>query len=185
MPGGDRSQGEQSDATGRDAREMSCFLSRGRSGPEASPRGQFKQGKIGPGPEVDRRTKKKSPISRAGSGAISLKSNEKGMVGARGFEPPTPCSRSRCATRLRYAPTLFSSHNRGGFYHPCGKKARGFWSIETQKNRAGLLRSVVAEQGAAYRALKPYQKVMRRKSPLHLSPVYWLTPGTSKSRQDP
>ncbi len=28
------------------------------------------------------------------------------LVGARGFEPPTPCSRSRCATRLRYAPTL-------------------------------------------------------------------------------
>lgn len=28
------------------------------------------------------------------------------MVGARGFEPPTPCSQNRCATRLRYAPTL-------------------------------------------------------------------------------
>src|ERR1700683_3627758 len=27
------------------------------------------------------------------------------MVGAIGFEPTTPCSRSRCATRLRYAPT--------------------------------------------------------------------------------
>src|SRR5665213_3697988 len=26
------------------------------------------------------------------------------MVGAIGFEPMTPCSRSRCATRLRYAP---------------------------------------------------------------------------------
>ena len=26
------------------------------------------------------------------------------MVGVRGFEPPTPCSRSRCATRLRYTP---------------------------------------------------------------------------------
>ena len=26
------------------------------------------------------------------------------LVGARGFEPPTPCSRSKCATRLRYAP---------------------------------------------------------------------------------
>src|SRR5436853_6782672 len=25
-------------------------------------------------------------------------------VGARGFEPPTPCSQTRCATRLRYAP---------------------------------------------------------------------------------
>ena len=30
------------------------------------------------------------------------------MVGARGFEPPTPCSRSRCATRLRYAPNRCS-----------------------------------------------------------------------------
>ena len=27
------------------------------------------------------------------------------MVGARGFEPPTPCSQSRCATRLRHAPS--------------------------------------------------------------------------------
>ena len=26
------------------------------------------------------------------------------MVGARGFEPPTPCSQSRCATGLRHAP---------------------------------------------------------------------------------
>jgi hypothetical protein len=36
---------------------------------------------------------------------ISLKQ----MVGARGFEPPTPWSRTRCATRLRYAPTAESS----------------------------------------------------------------------------
>ena len=28
------------------------------------------------------------------------------MVGARGFEPPTPWSRTRCATRLRYAPNV-------------------------------------------------------------------------------
>ena len=27
------------------------------------------------------------------------------MVGAAGFEPAAPCSQSRCATRLRYAPT--------------------------------------------------------------------------------
>ena len=32
------------------------------------------------------------------------------LVGARGFEPPTPCSRSRCATRLRYAPTVAGSY---------------------------------------------------------------------------
>jgi hypothetical protein len=27
-----------------------------------------------------------------------------GLVGARGFEPPTTCTPCRCATRLRYAP---------------------------------------------------------------------------------
>ena len=27
------------------------------------------------------------------------------LVGAGGFEPPTPCAQGRCATRLRYAPT--------------------------------------------------------------------------------
>src|SRR5262245_20192181 len=27
------------------------------------------------------------------------------MVGARGFEPPTPWSRTRCSTRLSHAPT--------------------------------------------------------------------------------
>lgn len=30
---------------------------------------------------------------------------ENQMVGARGFEPRTPCAQGRCATRLRYAPT--------------------------------------------------------------------------------
>ncbi len=33
---------------------------------------------------------------------ISLKTY---MVGARGFEPPTPWSRTRCSTRLSHAPT--------------------------------------------------------------------------------
>src|ERR1043165_246873 len=27
------------------------------------------------------------------------------LVGERGFEPPTPCSRSRCSTRLSHSPT--------------------------------------------------------------------------------
>jgi hypothetical protein len=35
------------------------------------------------------------------------------LVGARGFEPPTPCSQSRCATRLRYAPMKTAA------YHAC------------------------------------------------------------------
>ena len=36
------------------------------------------------------------------------------VVGATGFEPATPCSRSRCATRLRYAPTFFIVRRGGG-----------------------------------------------------------------------
>ena len=31
--------------------------------------------------------------------------NSRTLVGARGFEPPTPRSRTECATRLRYAPS--------------------------------------------------------------------------------
>ncbi len=34
------------------------------------------------------------------------KINRPKMVGAEGFEPPTSCSQSRRATRLRYAPFL-------------------------------------------------------------------------------
>src|ERR1035441_1825558 len=33
------------------------------------------------------------------------------LVGAEGFEPPTLCSQSRCATRLRHAPTLFDCNS--------------------------------------------------------------------------
>ena len=35
-------------------------------------------------------------------------------VGARGFEPPTPCSQSRCATGLRHAPANKNSNGHGG-----------------------------------------------------------------------
>ena len=31
------------------------------------------------------------------------------QVGAIGFEPTTPCAQGRCATRLRYAPTVKNS----------------------------------------------------------------------------
>src|SRR6185503_20328120 len=33
------------------------------------------------------------------------------VVGARGFEPPTPWSQTRCATRLRYAPMFNEAYN--------------------------------------------------------------------------
>ena len=39
------------------------------------------------------------------SGRMLLISGGTKMVGAAGFEPTTPCSQGRYATRLRYAPT--------------------------------------------------------------------------------
>jgi hypothetical protein len=41
--------------------------------------------------------------------------NEMIMVGAEGFEPPTLWSQTRCATRLRYAPTRFSLSHRADY----------------------------------------------------------------------
>ncbi len=52
----------------------------------------------------------------------------KKLVGARGFEPPTPCSRSKCATRLRYAPhrpsvVRLAVHQPRGMKAATGKRA--------------------------------------------------------------
>src|SRR6059036_3563383 len=44
------------------------------------------------------------------------------MVGASGFEPPTPWSRTRCATRLRYAPTV--SQKKTDSMRPAGSRSR-------------------------------------------------------------
>src|SRR5262245_20955945 len=47
---------------------------------------------------------------------------ESWMVGASGFEPPTPWSRTRCATRLRYAPTIPSKS--AHLMRPAGGRSR-------------------------------------------------------------
>ena len=44
----------------------------------------------------------------------------KELVGATGFEPATPCTPCKCATRLRHAPTEAASltiSRRGGYRH--------------------------------------------------------------------
>jgi hypothetical protein len=50
--------------------------------------------------------------ARLGMGGEDGQSRKK-LVGAEGFEPPTLCSQSRCATRLRYAPILGLYRNQG------------------------------------------------------------------------
>ena len=59
----------------------------------------------GAGPEIPAppaRTTKPGTIARV---RLLLNVENISVVGARGFEPPTSCSRSRRATKLRYAPT--------------------------------------------------------------------------------
>ena len=50
------------------------------------------------------------------------------MVGAEGFEPPTLCSQSRCATRLRYAPTVFIDCSANALPFPPQPAAQGVFS---------------------------------------------------------
>ncbi len=45
----------------------------------------------------------RAPAATAGAGRTAEKRGEE-LVGVRGFEPPTPASRTQCATRLRYTP---------------------------------------------------------------------------------
>jgi hypothetical protein len=56
-----------------------------------------------------RRSREEGPDSKMKDGYLAgLRVDKKTelLVGARGFEPRTPCAQGRCATRLRYAPTL-------------------------------------------------------------------------------
>ena len=45
------------------------------------------------------------PIELRAGGAVILIEGK--LVGVRGFEPPTSCSQSRRATKLRYIPIIF------------------------------------------------------------------------------
>src|SRR5207247_246611 len=56
-------------------------------------------------------------------------------VGARGFEPPTPCSQSRCATGLRHAPAKLEVK--------CGKQ-------DSDGRRAVVLCGKTAESASQY-----------------------------------
>src|SRR5215217_9607142 len=64
-------------------------------------------------------------------------------VGARGFEPPTPCSQSRCATRLRHAPR-----------RPGMSITKGCWCLNYGRGRDGLyllVEEAASEGGELFR----------------------------------
>src|ERR1700752_4629231 len=60
--------------------------------------------------------------------------NREKLVGARGFEPPTPRSRTECSTRLSHAPT-------GGIYRPIRRLDPGNLTILARSGPSTHLRS--------------------------------------------
>src|SRR3954453_16761666 len=74
------------------------------------------------------------------------------MVGARGFEPPTPCSQSRCATGLRHTPNDNSIAECSAPVNAIGPPGAAMCYAWRQTARGGL------EEGAMFiHAGKPMQ----------------------------
>src|SRR5215831_3422300 len=74
------------------------------------------------------------------------------MVGARGFEPPTPWSRTRCSTRLSHAPTNVSLRPR------IARRLPGV--VPEQRNEPAL--AVTAPLPFATRHPAPHLEVLER-----------------------
>ncbi len=78
------------------------------------------------------------------------------MVGVEGFEPTTPCSQSRCATRLRYTPS--GTHARRRFRKPPRRTlAKSAWP---GRREAGTIRTA---PGTVNLACLNYRPKVRQK----------------------
>jgi hypothetical protein len=91
-------------------------------------------------------------FKNAGKSVASLSPNAKllmQMVGVIGFEPTTPSSRTRCATRLRYTPTP-TLHREGRSYSREGRGLQGeILAILKIYLKLGLSQNRVARDGSA------------------------------------
>ncbi len=68
------------------------------------------------------------------------------MVGATGFEPATPCSQSRCATKLRHAPKCVCLCARNKMYRRSGRILQASFYLKYKK----------AEQHRKKHAVQPH-----------------------------
>jgi hypothetical protein len=69
---------------------------------------------------------------------------DKFLVGVRGFEPLTPCSRSRCATRLRYTPMVGNALSHRDFGRASAIPRRQ--QIRTKRTRRGICTGQVSQR---------------------------------------
>src|SRR5208283_1302648 len=75
------------------------------------------------------------------------------LVGERGFEPPTPWSRTRCSTRLSHSPTGAAGGNREG--HP---PAQSLLDKQNDYNIAALTETELTKT-TKFLALTPHPSV--------------------------
>lgn len=76
------------------------------------------------------------------------------MVGVRGFEPPTPASRTQCSTRLSHTPTFFSTRARSRRCAEEGAYSHGFRTSQAGNSRL-LKKSLVDENSSVFRCCIP------------------------------
>ena len=76
------------------------------------------------------------------------------MVGVRGFEPPTPASRTQCSTRLSHTPTFFSTRAKGRRCAEEGAYSHGFRTSQAGNSRL-LKKSLIYENSSVFRCCIP------------------------------
>ena len=92
------------------------------------------------------------------------------LVGVQGFEPWTPCSQSRCATRLRYTPT------ESIFYTVLGWLATSctIWSYESLFYHSNPA-SCSGLSGSCFPCYLPTGNALARLRAQHCPPPYWAS----------
>src|SRR3954462_6620953 len=97
----------------------------------------------------------------------------KKLVGATGFEPATPCAQGRCATRLRYAPTLVG---KGTLIipHRLSGPSMLLAAIEVRRVEGGLLERFTLDDFDPHR--RP--ELLRQRHPDGRHPLAFLSLGT-------
>src|SRR5574342_4224 len=79
----------------------------------------------------------------------------RGLVGVRGFEPPTPCSQSRCATELRHTPVCPGEYTA----RPEARSRRGQEPLAGAATRLGAVADAVLLLSGALGEAAPERRV--------------------------
>ena len=100
------------------------------------------------------------------------------LVGVRGFEPPTPSSRTRCATRLRYTPTPVPEARNARLIDVTSRRGKGLCNLVAGRGqwwrplapRAGKTRRERLQPRRQHSMFRPPERAVRRRRGIGASP---------------